>query len=108
MCSNLYKYAENKVFLDCFERYEFKNLYGKATDNALDEIFLKLTTLYGDFDDEKDLEKQMDSVFNSVLNQEIQKLFQQNDELQSALKVVVEGVLKKRFEKNDLKYAKLE
>ena len=108
VCNNLYKYVQNKVFLDCFEQFEFKKLYGKAIDNALDEIFLKLTTLDGYFDDEKDLGKQMDSVFNSVLNQEIQKLFQQNDELQSALKVVVEGVLKKRFEKNDLKYAKLE
>ena len=108
VCSNLYKYAENKVFLDCFERYEFKNLYGKATDNALDEIFLKLTTLDGYFNDEKDLGQQMDSIFNSVLAQEIQKLFEQNYELQQALTVVVEGILKKRFEKNALKYSKAE
>ena len=104
VCGNLFKCAQNKAFLDCFERYEFKKLYGEAIDNALDEIFLKLTTLDGYFEEEKDLEKQMESVYNSVLNQEIQKLFEQNAELQQALTAVVDGILKKKFEKNRLKY----
>ena len=109
VCANLFQIAQNKVFQECFEEFKFKSVtYSQAIDNTLDEIFLKLTTTEGYFDDEKDLERQMSTVFDSILIQETKKLFDVQDDLQQALANTVEGILKKRFAKNGLNYSKVE
>ena len=101
----LYQSVLNKAFLVCYDQ-TFKDMYEKAVDLALDVIFLTLVTKEEYFNDYKDLECQMSEVYRNVLVEEVDKLFEEKQDLKNELKAIIEKALKKRFQKNGLKYFK--
>ena len=105
---NLFPTALNKAFLSCYDKFEFKSLYERAIDNTLDMIFLTLITTEGYFDykGDDDLDSKMSNAYWSVMKVEVKKLFDENTELQTAMKTVMEDILKKQFESYDLTYSK--
>ena len=105
---NLFPTALNKAFLSCYDKFEFKSLYERAIDNTLDMIFLTLITTEGYFEykGDDDLDSKMSNAYWSVMKVEVKKLFDENTELQTAMKTVMEDILKKQFESYDLTYSK--
>ena len=83
-----------------YDKFEFKSLYERAIDNTLDMIFLTLITTEGYFDykGDDDLDSKMSNAYWSVMKVEVKKLFDENTELQTAMKTVMEDILKKQFE----------
>ena len=98
--ATLFSSVYNKVFLDLYEK-SFKE---KAEDNTLDTIFLTLLTTDKYFNDEEDLETQMNSVYYKVNKEELKKLFEENIELENKMKALVEKALGKIFRDHGLKY----
>ena len=101
----LYQSTLNKAFLDCYDQ-GFKSMFEEAVDLALDVIFLTLMTTEEYFDDDRDLECQMSRAYRTVLVEEVNKLFEEKQDLKNALKSIIEKALQKRFQKNGLKYLK--
>ena len=100
---NFYHYALNRALLDCYGK-SFKDLFENAIGNALDVVFLTLITTEDYFNDDKDLEKQLESAYDMVLSEQVWKLFDENTKEKKAMESMMEKALKKRFENNDLKY----
>ena len=104
----LYNFIENKAHVEgLYERW-FKDLYEKAYDNALDFLFFSLITTEGyfEYDETKDrhLELQLHSAFPKLLDDEIKKLFEENQELNNALVSLVKKVLARKFKDCNLRY----
>ena len=104
--SNLYSFAKNKAFVECYGE-QFKGLFEKAVDNALDVVMMDLITTEAYFDDEKDLEEQMDWAYKSVLVTEVKKLYDKDENLNNELTRLMENILRKKFFANDIKYDRI-
>ena len=104
----LYNFVKNKAFVEGIYDRWFKDLYEKAYDNALDVMFFFLITTEGyfEYDETKrsHLELQMHSAFPKVLDGEIKKLFEANDELKNALVTLVQKEFTKKFKNCHLQY----
>ena len=98
--SNLFNSVYNKVFLDLYK----KSFEEEAEDNTLDTLFLTLVTTEGYFNDEEDLEVQMNSAYYKVKKEELKKLFGDDIELENKMKTLLEKALGKIFRDHGLKY----
>lgn len=98
---DLYSSVNNKAFVDLFD---YTTLKAKVDDNTLDTIFLTLVTTEDYFNDEEDLESQMESAYYTVKREEIQKLFEDDIDLENKLEHLVEKAFRKRFLNFGVKY----
>ena len=104
--SNLYSFAKNKAFVECYGD-EFKGLFEKAVDNALDVVMMDLIATEGYFNSEKDLEDQLYWAYESVLKTEVQKLYDDDENFNKKLPRLMENILRKKFYANDINYDRM-
>ena len=66
----LHDFSLNRAFHDFYEEDTIKDAFNDAENISMDEVFLVLVTTENYFDDEKDLEEQLEASFKSILERE--------------------------------------
>ena len=96
----------HKAFLTCYTQH-FKPMYDIAIDSTLDTVFQKLVVTEGYFDEDKDLSKQLETAFRTLLKDEITRMAKEDHPLQIAMKSVMNTEFKKRFVSENIEYLEL-
>ena len=97
----------DKAFLTCYAQH-FTSIFDVAIDRTFEIVLDTLVFTEDYFDDDRDLSMQLEKAFETVFQDEITKMANDNHLLQVAITNIIGTELKKRFHNEKLEYFETE